>query len=50
MRGAVRFDSAVRAILAAGYNSFLEVSAHPILQFYLKEGFKPAIEAHQVPS
>ncbi len=49
MRGVVRFDSAMRAILGDGFNTFLEMSAHPILQYYMVEGFKPAIERNQVP-
>ncbi|MFD0691932.1 type I polyketide synthase [Actinomadura fibrosa] len=42
LRGTVRFDAAVRALLGAGFRSFVEVSAHPVLAPEIRDAAGPA--------
>ncbi|MGO4759344.1 acyltransferase domain-containing protein, partial [Streptomyces sp. 2MCAF27] len=42
LRRTVRFDEAVRALLADGYRFFVESSAHPVLTVGLQETFEDA--------
>ncbi|WP_444543564.1 type I polyketide synthase [Micromonospora okii] len=37
LRQTVRFDEAVRALVSAGYSTFIEVSAHPVLTMAVQE-------------
>ncbi|MEU4565131.1 type I polyketide synthase [Micromonospora sp. NPDC023956] len=37
LRQTVRFDEAVRGLVAAGYSTFVEVSAHPVLTMAMQE-------------
>ncbi|MEU4565130.1 type I polyketide synthase [Micromonospora sp. NPDC023956] len=37
LRQTVRFDDAVRSLVAAGYSAFVEVSAHPVLTMAMQE-------------
>ncbi len=37
LRRTVRFDEAVRALVSAGYSTFVEVSAHPVLTMAVQE-------------
>ncbi|MFG3709117.1 type I polyketide synthase, partial [Micromonospora sp. NPDC047670] len=37
LRQTVRFDDAVRSLVAAGYRTFVEVSAHPVLTMAVQE-------------
>ncbi|WP_425325902.1 type I polyketide synthase [Micromonospora sagamiensis] len=42
LRQTVRFDEAVRGLLAAGYATFVEVSAHPVLTMAVQEAVEVA--------
>ncbi|GLZ27950.1 hypothetical protein Lesp02_01400 [Lentzea sp. NBRC 105346] len=37
LRGTVRFDTATRALLSAGFDTFVEVSAHPVLTMWIEQ-------------
>ncbi|MEU4774945.1 type I polyketide synthase, partial [Micromonospora sp. NPDC023644] len=42
LRQTVRFDDAVRSLVAAGYQTFVEVSAHPVLTMAVQESVELA--------
>ncbi|MGW4502388.1 type I polyketide synthase, partial [Micromonospora sp. NPDC004336] len=42
LRQTVRFDEAVRSLVAAGYQTFVEVSAHPVLTMAVQESVELA--------
>ncbi|MER7336223.1 MULTISPECIES: acyltransferase domain-containing protein, partial [unclassified Micromonospora] len=42
LRQTVRFDEAVRSVVAAGYSTFVEVSAHPVLTMAVQESVEVA--------
>ncbi|WP_285792135.1 type I polyketide synthase, partial [Micromonospora sp. NBRC 101691] len=42
LRQTVRFDEAVRSLVAAGYSTFVEVSAHPVLTMAMQETVEAA--------
>ncbi|WP_146167959.1 acyltransferase domain-containing protein, partial [Micromonospora sp. MH33] len=42
LRQTVRFDEAVRDLVAAGYHTFVEVSAHPVLTMAVQESVEVA--------
>ncbi|WP_435826249.1 type I polyketide synthase, partial [Micromonospora carbonacea] len=42
LRQTVRFDEAVRSLVAAGYQTFVEVSAHPVLTMAVQESVEAA--------
>ncbi|WP_413775680.1 type I polyketide synthase [Micromonospora sp. RTGN7] len=43
LRQTVRFDEAVRGLVAAGYSTFVEVSAHPVLTMAVQESVEVAV-------
>ncbi|SCL73304.1 type I polyketide synthase [Micromonospora peucetia] len=44
LRQTVRFDDAVRSLVAAGYRTFVEVSAHPVLTMAVQESVELAAD------
>ncbi|MFI6230961.1 type I polyketide synthase [Micromonospora echinospora] len=48
LRQTVRFDEAVRGLVAAGYSTFVEVSAHPVLTMAMQETVEAAADAAAV--
>ncbi|MFI6230960.1 type I polyketide synthase [Micromonospora echinospora] len=48
LRQTVRFEEAVRSLAAAGYSTFVEVSAHPVLTMAMQESVEAADAAATV--
>ncbi|XTZ15525.1 type I polyketide synthase [Micromonospora echinospora] len=45
LRQTVRFDEAVRSLVTAGYSTFVEVSAHPVLTMAMQETVEAVADA-----
>lgn len=50
MRKPVRFDAAIKKMLALGVNVFVEIGPHAILQRYIRENFPANIQARVIPT